>query len=107
MDAVLESVACSLFNGELPDVWRKFAPATCKRLGSWMDHFEKRIEQYTLWVKFSNICIILTFSGLFLCKAGVHKSWTPGRSGVYILYGDAKYLWALGMGLAVCKLSDA
>jgi len=48
-------------------------------------------------------CIILTFPRLFLCKAGVHKLWTPGRSGDYIFYGDAKYLLALGMSLAVCK----
>jgi hypothetical protein len=50
-DALLDKVADSLFNGKLPDLWRKLAPATCKRLGPWMDHFDKRIQQYTLWVK--------------------------------------------------------
>jgi dynein heavy chain len=55
MDGVLENVVYSLLNGQLPSVWRKLAPATCKRLGAWMDHFEKRIQQYTSWVRFSNI----------------------------------------------------
>lgn len=54
-DAVLDNVAYSLFNGQLPSIWRKLTPDTCKGLGAWMDHFEKRIEQYTLWVKFSNL----------------------------------------------------
>jgi dynein heavy chain len=51
IDAVLDNMADSLFNGQLPDMWKKLAPDTCKRLGPWMDHFEKRIQQYTLWVK--------------------------------------------------------
>jgi hypothetical protein len=50
-DALLDNVADCLFNGKLPDLWQKLAPATCKRLAPWMDHFAKRIQQYTLWVK--------------------------------------------------------
>jgi dynein heavy chain len=50
-DAHLDKVADSLFNGQLPDVWRKLVPPTRKRLGSWMEDFDKRIQQYTLWVK--------------------------------------------------------
>lgn len=34
MDAVLDNVAYSLFNGQLPNVWRKLAPDTCKNLGA-------------------------------------------------------------------------
>lgn len=50
MDAILDNVAYSLFNGQLPNSWRKLCPATCKSLGGWMDHFEKRQEQYFSWV---------------------------------------------------------
>lgn len=38
MDSVLDSIASSLFNGQLPDDWRKLAPQTCKQLGGWMEH---------------------------------------------------------------------
>lgn len=50
MDAVLDNVAYSLFNGQLPGAWRKLAPDTCKNLGAWMEHFERRQEQYFNWV---------------------------------------------------------
>lgn len=52
MDAILDNVAYSLFNGQLPQVWRGLAPATCKGLGGWMDHFIQRAKQYTDWVIF-------------------------------------------------------
>lgn len=50
MDAVLDNVATSLFNGQLPAAWRKLCPATCKALGGWIDHFLGRQEQYFSWV---------------------------------------------------------
>lgn len=49
MDAMLDSIATSLFNGQLPMPWRKLAPATCKQLGSWMDHLKRRAKQYKDW----------------------------------------------------------
>lgn len=51
MDAILDNVAYSLFNGQLPAAWRRLAPATCKNLGAWMIHFERRQEQYFNWVR--------------------------------------------------------
>nr|XP_023024309.1 dynein heavy chain 10, axonemal [Leptinotarsa decemlineata] len=50
MDSVLDNVAYSLYNGQLPNAWRKLAPATCKNLGGWMEHFEMRQQQYFTWV---------------------------------------------------------
>lgn len=50
MDSVLDNVAYSLYNGQLPQVWRKLAPATCKTLGGWMTHFQMRQDQYFIWV---------------------------------------------------------
>lgn len=50
MDAVLDNIAYSLFNGQLPMEWKKLAPASCKNLGGWMEHFMRRATQYGLWV---------------------------------------------------------
>lgn len=50
MDAILENVGNSLYNGALPQEWARLAPATRKNLASWMEHFERRISQYTSWV---------------------------------------------------------
>lgn len=56
MDNELDEVARSLFNGQLPPSWRKLAPATLKSLGSWMEYFLNRNDQYTKWV-----CILVSF----------------------------------------------
>ncbi|CAH1099407.1 unnamed protein product, partial [Psylliodes chrysocephalus] len=49
MDSILDNVAYSLFNGQLPASWRKLAPATCKNLGGWLEHFDNRQSQYFQW----------------------------------------------------------
>ena len=46
----LDSLGESLFNGFLPPTWAKSAPATEKKLGSWMLHFTGRHEQYEKWI---------------------------------------------------------
>ena len=50
MSSELDEVARALFNGQIPNIWRKLAPATLKSLGNWMDHFLKRLNQYSQWV---------------------------------------------------------
>lgn len=50
MSSELDEVARALFNGQLPNIWRKLAPATLKSLGNWMEHFMKRLSQYNRWV---------------------------------------------------------
>lgn len=50
MDPILESVSSSLYNGQIPNVWMKLAPQTCKNLGGWIEHFVSRTEQYAEWV---------------------------------------------------------
>lgn len=65
MDTVLDDVSMSLFNGFLPNEWRKLAPATCKNLGDWMDHFLHRAIQYTTWV--SPLLVSLLFGTTFCC----------------------------------------
>lgn len=53
MSNELDELSRSLFNGQLPSMWRRLAPATKKTLGNWMDHFFKRNQQYNTWVIFS------------------------------------------------------
>lgn len=50
MDAVLDNISVALYNGTLPKEWARLAPDTQKNLANWMDHFQKRIDQYTNWV---------------------------------------------------------
>lgn len=50
MDTTLESISTALYNGVLPKEWIRLAPDTRKTLGGWMEHFVKRIAQYTNWV---------------------------------------------------------
>ncbi|KAM3960300.1 LOW QUALITY PROTEIN: dynein heavy chain at 89D [Aphomia sociella] len=65
MDAVLDNVSYSLFNGQLPHVWRQLAPATCKGLGGWMDHFIARTKQYTDWATIEEP-VVIWLSGLHI-----------------------------------------
>ncbi|XP_011310250.1 dynein heavy chain 10, axonemal [Fopius arisanus] len=65
MDSILESVGNALFNGTLPFEWAKLAPSTMKNLGGWMDHFERRIIQYTNWAG-CNEPLVIWLSGLHI-----------------------------------------
>eukprot|EP01015_Nassula_variabilis_P031715 TRINITY_DN7218_c0_g1_i11.p1 TRINITY_DN7218_c0_g1~~TRINITY_DN7218_c0_g1_i11.p1 ORF type:complete len:581 (+),score=130.90 TRINITY_DN7218_c0_g1_i11:162-1904(+) len=51
MSSELDDLSSSLFNGFLPDLWRKLAPQTEKKLGSWIQHFLNRNRLYEDWVK--------------------------------------------------------
>ena len=50
MSNELDDLARALFNGQLPAMWRRLAPATKKNLANWMDHFFKRNIQYNAWI---------------------------------------------------------
>ncbi|CAG5127439.1 unnamed protein product, partial [Candidula unifasciata] len=49
MSSELDDVAKSLFNANIPSIWRRLAPITLKSLGNWMIHFQKRLKQYYQW----------------------------------------------------------
>lgn len=51
MSAELDELSVSLYNSFLPNQWRRMAPMTQKKLGSWMNHFTRRREQYYAWLK--------------------------------------------------------
>lgn len=63
MDAVLDGIALSLFNNQIPDDWRKLAPDTCKSLASWMEHLNRRCNQYKYWAS-SGEPLVMWLSGL-------------------------------------------
>ncbi|XP_041985040.1 dynein axonemal heavy chain 10 [Aricia agestis] len=63
LDAVLDDVAYSLYNGHLPASWRPLAPDTRKNLASWVDHFLERTRQYTEWVTVEEP-VVMWVSGL-------------------------------------------
>ncbi|KAI8814786.1 dynein heavy chain and region D6 of dynein motor-domain-containing protein [Cladochytrium replicatum] len=68
MSAKLDEVSNAMFNGLLPPMWRSLAPQTEKGLGSWMQHFERRYQQYSTWIK-SGEPIVMWLSGLHVPEA--------------------------------------
>ncbi|XP_055696351.1 dynein axonemal heavy chain 10 [Lutzomyia longipalpis] len=68
MDEVLEVVVDALFSGRLPDEWRRFAPETCKSLGGWMEHLQKRNQQYKYW-SLSGEPLVMWLSGLHVPRS--------------------------------------
>ncbi|XP_058981464.1 dynein axonemal heavy chain 10-like [Musca domestica] len=65
MDNILDNIANSLFNGLLPSDWRKLAPDTCKQLGSWMEHLQRRATQFKYW-SMSGEPLVMWLSGLHI-----------------------------------------
>jgi dynein heavy chain, axonemal len=63
MDNLLDSIAVSLYNGQIPDDWRKLAPDTCKSLSNWMEHLNRRALQYRYWSS-SGEPLVMWLSGL-------------------------------------------
>ncbi|KAB0803715.1 hypothetical protein PPYR_00685 [Photinus pyralis] len=91
MDAVLDNVAISLYNGQLPASWRKLAPATRKNLGGWMQHFQARHSQYSFWAAQGDP-MVLWLSGLHIPETYLaalvqiacrKNNWPLDRSTIY------------------------
>jgi dynein heavy chain len=51
MSADLEELGNGLFNGRVFAQWLKLAPQSVKPLGSWIDHFRTRHQQYKDWAE--------------------------------------------------------
>jgi dynein heavy chain len=49
MNAEIEEIMNSIYNGLLPKQWRILAPETQKSLLNWLEHFRKRYNQYLDW----------------------------------------------------------
>ncbi|KAE8635010.1 hypothetical protein XENTR_v10002490 [Xenopus tropicalis] len=91
MSSELDEVARALFNGQIPNIWRRLAPDTLKSLGNWMIHFRRRFNQYTSWVNESEPNV-MWLSGLHipesyltaLVQATCRKNgWPLDRSTLY------------------------
>lgn len=66
MSTELEAIGTSLFNGYLPEAWRALAPQTKKMLGSWIEHFQRRYEQYHQWILTGDDPVVMWLSGLHI-----------------------------------------
>jgi len=47
----LEELASCMFNGYVPNLWLAKAPQNMKNLVNWIEHFDRRYNQYKDWVE--------------------------------------------------------
>lgn len=96
MDVVLDNISNSLFNGLIPDDWRKLAPDTCKFLSSWMDHLNRRANQYRYWAA-SGEPLVMWLSGLHIPESFLtalvqiscrKNNWPLDRSTLFTIVTD-------------------
>jgi dynein heavy chain len=92
MSNELDNLADALFNGDIPSAWRKLCPDTQKSLGSWITHFQRRYEQYVLWVKTGQDPKVIWLSGLHIPESYLtalvqstcrRKKWPLDKSTLY------------------------
>ena len=50
MSDALDELGAEVFNGFLPSMFRRLAPDTQMKLGAWMSHFTRRLDQYSDWI---------------------------------------------------------
>ena len=65
MSQSLDDLSRSLFNGQIPALWRRLAPDTFKSLGNWMVHFDRRYQQYKDWLQMGEPAV-MWISGLHI-----------------------------------------
>ena len=91
MSDELEKLGDSLFNGFLPEFWRKLAPDTQKPLGSWMTHYISRHQQYEKWISDGEPAVIW-LSGLHIPESYItaliqttcrKRGWALDKSTLY------------------------
>merc|ERR1711920_58379 len=58
MSDELDALGNALYDGFLPAMWRRLCPATEKPLGSWINHFLHRFEQYSDWIENGDPAVI-------------------------------------------------
>jgi len=91
MNADLDLLGTSFFNGLLPPLWAKLAPQTEKALVTWMGHFERRYKQYRDWIDIEEPKVIW-LSGLHIPESYLtalvqttcrNKGWALDKSIMY------------------------
>jgi dynein heavy chain len=91
MSDELDALGDAMFNSFLPSAWRRMSPDTQKSLGSWMNHFTHRHEQYVGWIE-NGSPAVMWLSGLMVpasyltalvqstCRA---RNWPLDKSKMY------------------------
>ena len=46
----LEEIDKFLYHGQIPTLWRTYAPQTKKTLANWIEHLQQRNQQYERWI---------------------------------------------------------
>lgn len=96
MDTTLDNISNALFNGQIPDDWRKLAPDTCKSLPSWIEHLKRRAHQYKYWSS-SGEPLVMWLSGLHVPESFLtaliqiacrRHNWPLDRSTIYTIVTD-------------------
>lgn len=92
MSNELDDLAECLYNGTLPNSWRRLAPQTLKGLGSWMTHFARRLAQYNEWMDTGTDPKVMWLSGLHIPESYLtalvqttcrRKGWPLDKSTLY------------------------
>ena len=65
MSQQLEELGNCIFNGFVPPMWLKRAPQSLKSLVNWIEHFERRHNQYREWIEIDEPKVIW-LSGLHI-----------------------------------------
>ena len=98
MSDELDSLGDSLFNGFLPQMWRRLAPDTQKPLGAWMSHYTRRHQQYQSWIDEGEPAAIW-LSGLHIPESYLTalvqttcrlRGWPLDKSTLYTVVTDIK-----------------
>jgi dynein heavy chain len=108
----LDALGDSLFNGFLPEAWRRLAPDTQKPLSSWMVHFLRRHQQYANWIA-EGEPVVMWLSGLHIPESYLSalvqttcrmREWPLDKSTLYTVvtkHKDTEGLTALESGCYV------
>ena len=54
----LDEINKYLYNGQIPFLWRSYAPQTKKSLADWMEHFQQRNKQYEKWISDDELKVV-------------------------------------------------
>lgn len=115
MSDELDALGDSLYNGFLPQAWRRLAPDTQKPLSSWMVHFLRRYDQYLCWIK-DGEPVAMWLSGLHIPESYLSalvqttcrkRGWPLDKSTLYTvvtLHTESKGLKELESGCYVTGL---
>ena len=91
MSAELDALGSSIFDGQLPELWRRLTSQTEKNLAGWMLYFERRHKQYVSWVAegepavmwLAGLQIPETYIAALVQTACREKGWPLDKSTLY------------------------